>query len=243
MTKIVLMTGRAQSGKSTAADVLKAKSKQFNKSVEIYSFADPLKKFCHNVLGLTWEQCWGSNEDKNTFTKIKWEDVPISWDIKLEMIYPDVFENQKKYGLSPHPSYTHCCEVMTTQYYKDINIDNTKQYLTARQVMQVFGTNICRKMYPDCWAEATKKKIIEDNFDVALIADVRFPNELEVFSNMDPVVVRLTRNVTKQNHISETALDDYDFTKFKRFYKIDNSSMSLEEKSLILMKLLANELR
>ena len=40
--------------------------------VKLYSFADSLKEFCINVLGLTEEQCYGSNEQKNAKTNIKW---------------------------------------------------------------------------------------------------------------------------------------------------------------------------
>jgi len=40
--------------------------------VKIYSFADELKAFCINVLGLTTEQCYGTNDEKNTKTKYKW---------------------------------------------------------------------------------------------------------------------------------------------------------------------------
>lgn len=40
-----------------------------------YAFADPLKEFCINVLGLTEEQCYGSDDDKNTLTNIKSVDI------------------------------------------------------------------------------------------------------------------------------------------------------------------------
>jgi hypothetical protein len=40
--------------------------------VKMYSFADSLKEFCINVLGLTEEQCYGTNEQKNSKTHIKW---------------------------------------------------------------------------------------------------------------------------------------------------------------------------
>ena len=45
--------------------------------INIHSFADPLKRdICMNLLGLTYSQCYGSDVDKNTLTKIKWSNIP-----------------------------------------------------------------------------------------------------------------------------------------------------------------------
>lgn len=51
--------------------------------IKLYSFADPLKQdICMNMLGLTYEQCYGSDEDKNSLTSLEWKNMPgynISW--------------------------------------------------------------------------------------------------------------------------------------------------------------------
>lgn len=44
--------------------------------IKPYNFADHLKSFCSDVLGLTFEQVHGSDKDKNSKTKIKWENLP-----------------------------------------------------------------------------------------------------------------------------------------------------------------------
>lgn len=45
--------------------------------IKLYSFADPLKQdICMGILGLSWEQCYGSDEHKNTPTNLQWEDMP-----------------------------------------------------------------------------------------------------------------------------------------------------------------------
>lgn len=45
--------------------------------IKLYSFADPLKQdICIDMLGLTWDQCYGSDEQKNTTTSLKWENMP-----------------------------------------------------------------------------------------------------------------------------------------------------------------------
>lgn len=52
--------------------------------IKIYSFADMLKRnVCMNVLGLTYEQCYGTDADKETVTHLCWENMP---------------ENQGKHG-------------------------------------------------------------------------------------------------------------------------------------------------
>lgn len=54
-----------------------------NSRVKLYSFADILKTdICINILGLSYNQCYGTDEDKNTLTEILWENMPgydISW--------------------------------------------------------------------------------------------------------------------------------------------------------------------
>lgn len=76
MTKILAFSGRKQSGKSTSAEF--AQNLIYNLgskiSCKIYSFADPLKQnICMDLLGLTEAQCYGSDEDKNSLTSLRWE--------------------------------------------------------------------------------------------------------------------------------------------------------------------------
>lgn len=80
-----------------------------HQNVKLYSFADPLKQdICINLLGLTWDQCYGTDEHKNTKTNINWEDMPISDDRKktgtgsmtarqvMEFVGTDIFRKIKK---------------------------------------------------------------------------------------------------------------------------------------------------
>ena len=50
-------------------------------SIKNYSFADMLKSMCIAILGLTTEQCYGSNDDKDTETHLRWENMlePRTW--------------------------------------------------------------------------------------------------------------------------------------------------------------------
>lgn len=212
-TKILLISGKAQSGKDTAADCITARghlkhNEKRGKALvttsyvpcksEKFSFADPLKEFCINVFGLTRQQCYGTNDDKNTPTNIRWGDLPLPTEKILSLI---------------------SCP------------DHLSSFMTAREVLEVFGSQICRKMYRDCWAYATKKCATEAKCDLAVIADVRFPNEIDLFLELEPIVVRFTRNLLNRQTESELALDHYDWSKVKNFILIDNINMTVDEKN------------
>lgn len=85
MTTILAFSGRKQSGKSTSGEYVQDLIRSINPniSVKTYSFADPLKRnICIDLLGLTEQQCYGGDEDKNSLTNIRWKDMPdydISW--------------------------------------------------------------------------------------------------------------------------------------------------------------------
>jgi hypothetical protein len=101
--------------------------------------------------------------------------------------------------------------------------------MTAREVMQVFGTDIMRTYFDfDIWARAPFQKYANSDYDIVIIDDCRFPNEADMALEHDALLIRLKRNVLGDDvHLSEKALDDYDESKYH--YVIDNSEYSLEE--------------
>ena len=113
--------------------------------------------------------------------------------------------------------------------------------LTAREVMQFVGTDLFRKMKHNVWADATIIKIRNDKPDLALIADCRFPNEVEAIKSAGGIVVRLTRKLFHSDHASETALEkeNYDWNNFD--IVLDNASMNLSTQQLTLISLLQNK--
>lgn len=51
--------------------------KTLESHIRLYSFADALKQdICMNIFGLTWAQCYGSDDDKNTLTSLEWDKMP-----------------------------------------------------------------------------------------------------------------------------------------------------------------------
>ena len=98
MTHILSFSGRKQSGKSTSADYIISliNEHKFNMSYKIYSFADPLKQdICMNILGLTYDQCYGSDDDKNTMTDLWWDGVQLTAREAMEIIGTKIFRALK----------------------------------------------------------------------------------------------------------------------------------------------------
>lgn len=112
----------------------------------------------------------------------------------------------------------------------------TNYGMTAREFLQYFGTNVMRKIKDTIWVDYTIKNIVSENSLVALIPDVRFPNEVNAIHDAGGIVIRLTRDAKNSSHECETALDKNKFD-WKNFdLIIDNNSTSIEELIEILSK-------
>lgn len=191
MTKIIAFAGRKQSGKTTCAEaVYQAFCADLldTSAAKIYNFADPLKKdICMNILGLTYDQCYGSDIDKNTTTHLVWEG----------------------------------------------------NNLTAREVMQIVGTDIFRKMYTNVWADSTINKIKTEKKQLAIIADCRFPNEVEAVRKSGGLVIKLTRNLHDSDHASEVALDENNYDQQNFDLIVPNHKLSIREQTNAVIHFLA----
>lgn len=86
--------------------------------------------------------------------------------------------------------------------------------MTAREFLQFFGTDICRQIYEPVWFSSCLKKIQREQPLLAIIEDVRFDNEVEAIEEAGGKVVRLSREVFEDGHSSEVALDNYTFTDY-----------------------------
>jgi len=199
MTVLLAFSGKKQSGKGTLSkyvvdnvDQLFAEPSDFkgiyiHKTARVFSFAEPLKTMCMDILGLTHEQCYGTDEQKNSLTKYKWENLP---------------------------HYNVICESLWSAHTKTISMGPPVYptgLMTARQILQQFGTDIYRHLHDSIWAEACIRKIHKSNVDVALIDDLRFKSEVKAVKDAGGYIVRLMRNPCPgDTHPSETELDDYD---------------------------------
>lgn len=193
MTKIIAFAGRKQSGKTTASNMIIDYYSEVvgdSTDIKIYNFADPLKQdICMNLLGMTHDQCYGDDHNKNELTELQWDG----------------------------------------------------KNMTAREVMQFVGTDIFRKMKQNIWAEATINKIQKEKPRLAIIADCRFPNEVESVKAAGGVVIKLTLNPFNSDHDSETALDPKNYPQSNFDIVIFNHTLSVSDKNYAILAFLKNK--
>jgi hypothetical protein len=118
----------------------------------------------------------------------------------------------------------------------DLEWENKK--LTAREVMQFVGTDIFRKMKQNIWAEATINKIQQEQPKLAIIADCRFPNEVDVIKSAGGAVIKLMLNPFNSTHSSETALDAKNYDPKNFDIVIFNNNLSVEDKNYAILSFL-----
>lgn len=153
--------------------------------IKVYHFADPLKEMAISLFGLKANEVYGSDEDKNKFTELLWENMP---------------SNLGKSGK-----------------------------ITNREFLEHFGTSIVRKIKYDAWSKFTTNLISQQQPEIAIIPDVRFPNEVECIKKSGGIVIRLTRNIFDSKAPAEIALDkdNFDWSEFDLV--IDNHNFTLSE--------------
>jgi len=110
--------------------------------------------------------------------------------------------------------------------------------LTARDAMQFIGTDIFRKLKQNIWADATIKKIQEEKPKLAIIADCRFPNEVEAVKNAGGIVIKLMLNPFNSDHDSETALDPKNYHQKNFDIVIFNNNLSISDKNYAILTFL-----
>ncbi len=181
--------------------------------IKSYSFADELKQIAINVFGASYNQCYGTDDEKNTPIGVKWKDI--------------------KFCLSAADKRKFAAEL------------KSDDCITARKFLQVFGTEICRRLAGNCWVDACFRKIDREQPNLAIITDARFPNEVQASLDYDATVVRFTRGPFKgqDEHESETALDEWDTdpelrAKYSLFCENDN--MSIAEQNDYILENLTN---
>lgn len=140
---------------------------------------------------------------------------PLKTDICMNILG---MSHDQCYGLEEHKN------TLTDLWWNNKN-------LTAREAMEIIGTEIFRKLKTSVWVDATINKILREEYDVAIIVDCRFPNEADSILNNGGYVVRLDLDPFHSSSISESALDPekYDWNKFSKILK--NSLMTIDQKN------------
>lgn len=143
-----------------------------------------------------------------------------------------------------------CIDILGLEYKQCYGSDEDKnqlvncywdnKQLTAREVLQIVGTDMFRKMQNHVWSNATIRQILREKPDMAIIADCRFPNEVTAIKRVGGIVIKLSRNPHHSDHASEIALDPdrYDQSLFDLV--VDNDSITIVEQNKIIYEFLQN---
>jgi cytidylate kinase len=69
---------------------------QLSSIIKLYSFADVLKRdICMNILGLTYEQCYGTDEEKNQLTELAYQGKQLTGRDIMQLVGTDFFRAVK----------------------------------------------------------------------------------------------------------------------------------------------------
>ena len=171
--------------------------------VKPYAFADSLKWIAMTVFGIDPKLLYGTDEDKNQVTHIKWQDM-------CQFLPPRQISHIKK----------------SEKYDK---------FMTGREFLQYFGTNVCRVLDDECWTRKCFHDILSEGSEIAIIQDGRFANEVKASYKLkekydvDVKVIKLLKSEGFDVHESENGLkgiadSTYDLV-------IDNEHMTIKEKN------------
>lgn len=137
-------------------------------------------------------------------------------------------------------------EIRELLYTEDENWFENKNQLT-RILLQIYGTNIFRdRVDTDYWAKQVVENVLNSDSSIIFITDVRFPSEIKAIKNMehdygyDIITIRINRELNREaefnQHVSETALDDYEY--FDYVFENNGTVYELREKAEDFSKML-----
>ena len=177
MSNIIQLSGRKRSGKDWTASAIKQQLESHGYSVEVMSFAEPLKDIASIIL-----------------------DMPLS---DLEF-------------------------AKNTDAYLLESTNSQPEYLTTfRLLLQKLGTEAMKKHFGESvWYDLLINRIEQSSADYILVPDYRFPEE--TIPRALTVRIYSTSVDLTDNHISETALDDFVFD-----HVLDNSNKQLTESDIV----------
>ena len=156
--------------------IYKRFNKLFHKSWKILAFADPLKKMLATLLNIPVEKFNDRAFKEDTCINLKTLDYSLAAFTKNKNLLSD-----SKF----------------TKMSKDLDLDILNHDLTIRQLMQYFGTMICRTYFgEDVWINSTLKHATKKT----IISDCRFINEAEAIKSKGGKIIYIERAGTGFGH-------------------------------------------
>ena len=239
---VVGISGKMGSGKDLVYNMLCELS---DVDFENKKFAYPIKQVVSILLGCTIEQL-EDREFKETELGEEW------WYYKFDDIMLPISDR----GL-----FIQTVNSIVFSPLDESEVDTYIIKLTPRKLLQLLGTEAGRHViHPNIWVNALfadyvcddcgQKECSTDEEDTGqmihrsfpnwIITDVRFPNEAKAIKDKGGILIRINRPqyldnglvIRKDEHLSETALDDYD--KFDHVIENDGTVQDLIDKVMAL---------
>ena len=178
MNNLLGITGGKSMGKDTVAKIINT---LHQKQYKTKRFADPLKRFVADILGVSVELL----EDrayKETALGEEWS-------------YFETFSDRRRVYSSRDSIPT----VPNTHF--------TKKYYTPRLLMQLIGTEVGRQVHENIWINALFSNYNENS--KWIIPDTRFDNEAQAIKDRGGIIIKVQRDVdTTDTHASEKGVSD-----------------------------------
>lgn len=225
MNKIIAFSGLKSAGKSTAASMLEFLlntpkifhsyffyKHQFlipkKKLYKTIAFADPIKEMLSCLLNMDRWEFESRNIKENCIVCLK----------NLSKIYTNGYDVD---------AYNLLSDSKFSKIAKEWNPELSKQYyLSIRQVMQLFGTEIMRNNIDDkIWINCVLNRSYNQNL---IISDLRFITEYEEIKNRNGFIIYIDRGLTPSLHKSESEMQTL-LNQNKFDLVIDNKNINLKE--------------
>lgn len=144
-------------------------------------------------------------------------------------------------------SYGDYLKFIAAKYY-GYKGDQFKNEHEQRHLLQYIGTEIVRKQNSNFWRDVVQNflNVFKNEFDVAIIPDARFKNELDIVCDGTQTINLKVKRINFDNglgnlskHVSETSLDNIIFK-----YCIEAATLEELENNtkMLLFKLFNNEM-
>jgi hypothetical protein len=182
---IIGIVGKARSGKDTFAEMLAEEIfNEVKHRFVLMAYAQELKLRVQKDFDLSYDQLWGDSKET-----------------------PDErYENRR--------FWTTCTGTTPPE-----DVDYEPVYWTPREMMQSYG-EFYRSIDNEFWVKNLFRTIEEKEYKNVIVTDVRHPNEADPIVERDGYIIKVTSDRSDKEkihgyqHISETAMDNYDKVDF-----------------------------
>jgi hypothetical protein len=220
MSRIIGISGRKQSGKSTTANYINGDILSRRDMVKGFGLDDEGKLLITTLMADGSEAVGEFDVCRRDQDFIAYAEKEM-WPYVKVYHFADTLKNLavELFGIQPHQVFGTDSDKNELINYSWENMPtetNKTGDMTAREFLQYFGTSVVRSINTNAWVQATIKRITSENTGVAVIPDVRFPNEVQAIKHAGGIVIRMERNPFDCSHTCESALDrdKFDWNEF-----------------------------